>query len=540
MSHPAEAQGMTFTERVRNIIADYDGEPFKVSDVVAVLERDKIAFDSNRVRGLVSSDLIKTGFVKKTSQFDGRFRFYKGLTKKEAAKFKTTKSAPVSKNLTTTVSRLVRSKSEPFTVADIAEALLDMGVEFGLKNLQNIISSQLVQSGEVAKASADKIRPALYVSIPSKKSPASSPKKITQYARQIIEGYKGAPFIVSELLEDLEDEGVAFRRTAVDSFLHRGVRIGELIIAGMVGNVRKYKAAAAFKAPPETPPDLDTPIEAKKAHTKTFSALFFAVAAGLRKFSISYLTTTIDRVSDWTEDQAEAKARPIIQRLKSRGLLAVTPHRPAVYTVQPRFYLDNLAHMPTYCAAVPFLEERILHAFGEHCAPEIKVPDPCSMQEAPPPAEAQAPAPPTQAPTAPPLKTRKPVIPLAQIAAEIEKAIKQAADQLAAERVKEYEYKLEDKAQAHINDTNKIRDLESQNRKLIQRVERLEEVVGEKNRVNAVLQRRLNDALHGSQNSAGGTFTLGELLRVEKKEDPTIDASNSGSDITKITAGRRV
>jgi hypothetical protein len=230
---------------------------------------------------------------------------------------------------------------------------------------------------------------------------------------------------------------------------------------------------------------------------------------------MNYLATMIAKVDPWTQADAETKAPSVIQRLKTKGVLSATNSRPVVYELSPHWYLDNLSNMPAYCETAPHLEARILQAFGKHCGP---VPE-----------SEPAPAPEPARPSA-----------VDQIAEQLDRLIRDTASEMADKRLKNLRYKVEDRAQALVNATNKVRALESQNRKLETRVDRLSDVIDEKNRVNAILQKRLNDIRHGSKRpgkTGGGTFALADLLHIEGRTGAVIDASGSARDVPKTETG---
>lgn len=332
--------------------------------------------------------------------------------------------------------------------------------------------------------------------------PGAPRTNIAEAIRQIIINYKGDEFVVDDIFDDLEDDGVDCNRGAVDTQLYKMRKAGKIIFVGKRGRARIYRQNPEDVVPPDPAP--------------TYSAVFFAVAAGLEKFTINYLTTEIEKAGPWSQAEAEAKSPNVISRLKQRGHMVATMTRPAIYTLTPGFYLDNLSSMPAYAEIAPHLSGRILATFGKHCA-------------APTNPEADS-APPARLATVTRISDR--------IAEQIKAFVEEAAGEVVDERVDKLVYQLEDKGQALISTTNKLRDLESQKRKLEARLDRLSQTIDEKNRVNATLKKRLNEVRHGSKRpggNGGGRFALADLLHVEGKGEAitVIDGSESARDISR-------
>lgn len=514
----------SLTKTIKDIIEARNGKPFQIQDIIDQLEAEGIEVNRQSVQGMISRDLVRAGFVDKVGNRGPR-GIYEG-----PAKGKRSRKKPLFIGLTKAARDIIKAEGGEFVVADIADKLTTAGVPFRLKHLQNVISNKLVGQGLVEKAGrkgramlyrltepappvpTEPEAPAPAVQEKEEPAPVRDVSNVSASIRGIIENYKGGEFIVDDVRDDLEDEGIEFTTASVDSCLWKLRTDGKIEVVGKRGRSRIYRQNPADVLPPDPPPN-----------PPNFSAVFFAVAAGLQKFSMNYLTTMIAKVGPWTQAEAEAKAPSVVHRMKKNGHITATRTRPAVYEVLSHFYIDNLAQMPVYAETAPDLADRILQKFGQHCGP---APEPSPEPAPSPTAETVAPAPAATT-------TRSTAV--EKIAEALNRIVGIAAQQTADEQVKEIRYSLEDKTQAFVNVTNKVRDLEHDKRKLSARVDRLEGIVEEKNRINAALQKRLNDALHGSRRpgSSGGTFALADLLHVEggKIAEAAIDGSEPARDL---------
>jgi hypothetical protein len=318
-----------------------------------------------------------------------------------------------------------------------------------------------------------------------RKEPPPVKRTLSARIRGVVQEYRGDPFALDDVVIDLEAAGTDFNPSSVGSTISLMEKRGLIEVVDKIGRANIYRQIPTRALPLLSGPDPAPKPRGMKPRKRTFSAVCHAAMAGLERFSLQALAHGIAKGGDWPHGEALQKAPAVITRLRRAEKLTATRTRPVVYAMAPRWYLDNLSNMPTYCETTPHLEERILRAFGKHCgfaddpapAADGDQPDPVAKRTAPP------------------------------------------SGSEAAERL---QYKLEDQGHALINAKNKIHDLESQNRKLRARIDRLAEVIDEKNRINATLQKRLNDARQGSKRPGGrggGTFSLADLLHVSGKTE---------------------
>lgn len=269
--------------------------------------------------------------------------------------------------------------------------------------------------------------------------------------RRIISGFKFREFIADDVLTELADQGLQFNSDSARTTIHH------LRQKGIIELVKKNGGAFVYRQP-----------------SQNFAAYFFAVAAGLEKYSAQYIAHEIAINSPWAHADALKRLPSVLTRSRLRQHIDATKTRPAVYAMRPRFYLDNLTNMPKYCDTVPGLSERIMQAFGRHCASSLQT------------------------------KTSK---------------APDAVFDDYVDPIEDLQNRLDDKTQAYLNQTNRLRDLERQNKKLLARLALFEQKIDEKNRVNATLEKRLHDVIDGSRRPGSkgvGSFSLAELIQVER------------------------
>lgn len=534
--------------RVKEIIGAKKGKPFMIATIEKQLIAEGYTFRKQTLQGIISRDFVHEGFVEKVGN-KGAAGIYEGPKKMKKAVSKKVINQVLLRGMSGAVRDYIKNTDDVFTIADVAEHLTAKKIPFKLKNLRNTISNKMIRQGFVVKTGtegrvmlyqrADAVQPepkqAQADPVPQepekkKTEPEKAPEEKTgprllTHIREIIAAYKGSNFIVQDVFDDLEDNGVDFAQGTVGSLISLERKAGRIQQVGKKGLAYLYRQTPEDEvvAPPPEPP--------------RFSDILYAVAAGLLKFSTNYLATEIEKVGPYTLEQALKKLPSVLHRLKGKEHLTKTPTRPAVYTMTPDYYIANLSKMPAFAETAPHLEERILRNFGDHCSSQ----DQEEPKEEPKPQEETQPAPTASVadpvPDVPVPDGLSPAV--LKVALSLDKIFRQVAKASAEHQNKAIIYSLEDKGQALVNATNRIRSLESQNRKLSERLDRLTHVVDEKNRINAALQKRLNDALHGSKRpgaSAGGSFALAELLHVEGKaivdsiveETATVVASGRG------------
>jgi hypothetical protein len=314
-------------------------------------------------------------------------------------------------------------------------------------------------------------------------------KTLAAQVRDIIQDYGGDRFAVDDVVIDLEAEGIQYKTGSVRAAISRMVHRGLVKVVDQDGRAKIYQQIAAQCGP-------DT-------RKQTFTAICFAAMTGLERFSLQALAHGVASGGVWTHGEALQKAPSVIARVRQMGLLGSTRTRPAIYSLAPQWYRDNAPQISAYCQMAPHLEARIRAAFGKYCGPAdvdqtVKPPEEKIYRD--------------PAPALPSTPSRSAAVDLLK-------------------------HRIEDQGLNLIHAKNRARDLEQQNRKLQARIERLSDVVDQKNRINATLQKRLNDIRQGSgQGNRGGTFALADVVRVEGK---AIDASKAAPDLPKAEGGTR-
>jgi hypothetical protein len=322
-----------------------------------------------------------------------------------------------------------------------------------------------------------------------KKQPMTKTNDLIGQIKIIIESLNGAPFTHAKIRQELKNKNIDFKINSAYLAVGRDLVKRGFIKKINAGNYRasfiqigiKEKTAAQEKAPATI----------KHGH-HNFSQVFVAVAAGLEKFSVQYIAHEMGKIGIWKKKETLTKLRPVISRLMKKEFITSNKTRPVVYTMTEKFYLHYLYEMIEQTETAPHLENKIMQAYGRHCGPQI--------------AETEKPE------TAPAVEIKPEQKPPAAQAPEKPNAL-QLLDDLRDI--------IDDKTRTIINAHQRNNDLERNINRLEARISRLTDIVDEKNRINAALQKQLDIARKNQRDGIGGgsTFTIEEMAHGQERQN---------------------
>lgn len=557
----------TIGTQIEKVIAEYNGEPFLMVSVKKKLHELGINTKPSIIRKEVAR--LKQKGILKAIGHEGKKKIYQ--PKNGASKESPPNPPPplsLENSLTDNVKIIIASlNGAGFCIDEIVARLNEGQLPFKDNSLQALISRDLIRQNVVERVGS-KHRKRIYRAVKGIAPPVDPPAPIPPDAkktdaiqdkkglskikqiRNIILAYHGRPFTVAEVLADLAKSGTAVNKKTDEVRIYRDLRKSGFLYRTTQKRDGQFLYQQIEKTATDAPPAQETtatatveikkpaaPVQIENMENKLFPirpgtirGAIVACAAGLEKFSAERIAGELKKLhtfGDVSIEKIKTKLWQPMAELKQADCLTRQGPPPFVFVMQPDFYLCNLNNMVAYTDEAPHLELKIMQTFGRHCHPDYmdaaKNADP---DQAPPEPKKQAGdterAPAVETPPETTDDHAKTLGVIAEQQAKINlltKRIKALNENKLTEKLQVLQDRLDDRNVYIISLQNQLRDADNRVKKLVNQKNRFSQMAEEKERVNAILQRRLNDAMEDIRKLKGkkSSFSFGEMINNPEK-----------------------